>query len=415
MKYIFHHSIFQSILLVFVGSVLYSASLDNWFSEFAGDDDWMVYENRYVFSLSLENIKIYFTNFYKGQYSPINTLAYGVIYHFFGIDPTYFHGFSLILHLANVLFVLYFLRQLIILRGKDILKDGSEADYTLVPFFTGLLFLIHPMQVESVVWVSASKVLLYAFFFLSALVFYLRYIATCHRGYYLLSIVIFILSFGAKEQTVVLPVVLILIDWYLGRDLKDRKVVLEKLPFFLLSIGFSVISMAAQHTGFSYKLENEYYPLIDRFFLASYAFTEYIFKLLVPFKLSAWYKFPMAPGEAVPVKYYFYPVLILFFGYYLWQFWIERKYWILFGFTFFTINIMLTLHILPMARGLLMADRYVYVGSIGIFYILSIYMLSVYQQNKLKSRRRMMLSAIIIYLTGLGGYSFWYIDHWNII
>lgn len=415
MRSIFENPIFSGLLLVLLGTALYLPMLDNWYSEFAGDDDWMIYENSHVFSLSPENIAEYFTSFYRGQYSPINTMAYGIIYHFFGIDPAYFHGFSLILHIANTLLVLYFVRQLIISRGKDTLSGRANVDYALVAFVAALLFLIHPMQVESVVWVSASKVLLYAFFFLSALIFYLRYIATSKKAFYLLAIILFILSFGAKEQTVVFPLALVLVDWYLGRDLKNKRVILEKIPFFLLSIGFSVISMIAQQTGFSYKLENEYYPLVDRIFLASYAFTEYLFKLLIPFKLSAWYKFPISPGEAVPVKYYFYPTLILFLGYYLWQFVKEGKFWVLFGVVFFVINIMLTLHILPMARGVLMADRYVYVGSIGIFYILSTYLVSLYHKSKSETKQRTILSAFILYLIGLGGYTFWYTDHWNII
>jgi len=415
MKTIFYHCVFYSVLLVLLGAILYSPALDNWYSEFAGDDNWMVYENRHVFNLSPENIREYFTSFYRGQYSPVNTLFYGVIYHFFGIDPAYFHGFSLILHIGNVLLVLCFVQQLISLLRKDSLEGKGGAGYPMVAFITALLFLIHPMQVESVVWISASKVLLYAFFFLSALVFYLRYIATSHKGFYFLGIVFFILSFGAKEQTVVFPLVLVLIDWYLRRDLKDKRVISEKIPFFLLSIGFSVVSMIAQQTGFSYKLENEYYPLADRIFLASYAFTEYIFKLLVPFKLSAWYRFPIAPGEALPVQYYFYPILIMFLGYFLWQLWKDGKSWVLFGVAFVIINIMLTLHLLPMARGVLMADRYVYVSSIGIFYILSVYLVGLYQKSRSEPLRRIILSAFVLYLIGLGGYTFWYTDHWNII
>ena len=82
---------------------------------------------------------------------------------------------------------------------------------------------------------------------------------------------------------------------------------------------------------------------------------------------------------------------------------------------FFIINIMLTLHIMPMARGVLMADRYIYVGSIGIFYVLAAYLVNLYKKNSSESQRKMMLSAFILYLIGLGGYTFWYTDHWNII
>ena len=127
MKTIFCHFVFYSVLLVLLGAILYSPALDNWYSEFAGDDNWMVYENRHVFNLSLENVREYFTSFYRGQYSPVNTLFYGVIYHFFGIDPAYFHGFSLILHIGNVLLVLCFVQQLITLLRKDSLEGKGRG------------------------------------------------------------------------------------------------------------------------------------------------------------------------------------------------------------------------------------------------------------------------------------------------
>lgn len=164
----------QRIFLLLLGFLLYFSALDNWFSSFAGDDDWMVYENLQVFNLSIENISGYFSSFYRGQYSPVNTLAYGVIYHFFGINPLYFHGFSLILHLGNTLLVFELIRRLVDLRGGNTSEPLIRANSSLIAFVTALLFLVHPLQVESVVWVSASKVLLYSCFFLAGLLLYLR-------------------------------------------------------------------------------------------------------------------------------------------------------------------------------------------------------------------------------------------------
>ena len=197
--------------------------------------------------------------------------------------------------------------------------------------------------------------------------------------------------------------------------MKSKRVILEKIPFFLLSLGFSIVSLLAQQTGFADKLANDYYPLTDRIFLGSYAFVEYLIKIVFPFKLSAWYKFPMEPGEALPSVYYFYPVIILFLGYYLWKFWTESKHLIVFGSLFFVLNIMLTLHILPMARGVLMADRYVYLGSIGIFFIISSYLVPWIQNSQVTPRGKLILSSFILYLIGLSGYTLWYVDHWNIM
>jgi len=407
---------FQRIFLLLLGVVLYFSMLNNWFSGFAGDDDWMVYENLHVFNLSPENVTSYFSSFYRGQYSPVNTLAYGLIYLLFGIDPLFFHGFSLILHLCNTLLVFELIRRLLHLKRGSIAEIQIQNNsYQSIAFVTALLFLVHPLQVESVVWISASKVLLYSCFFLSGLILYLRYLITSKKVFYCLTFLIFVLAFGAKEQTVVFPLVLVLLDWYLNRDLKSKRVIIEKIPFFLFSLGFSIITILAQQTGFSNKLQNEYYPLMDRLFLASYAFVEYLIKLFIPFKLSAWYKFPMGPGEALPSIYYFYPIIVLFMGYYLWKFWSEKKYLIVFGFVFFTVNIMLTLHILPMARGVLMADRYVYLGSIGIFFITSSYLVNSIQKNHTSARSKLIMSCFIVYMIVLSSYTYWYIDQWNIV
>lgn len=415
MKLLSYRIQFQRIFLLLLGVVLYFSMLDNWYSGFAGDDDWMVYENLQVFDLSFGNVKGYFSSFYRGQYSPLNTLSYGVIYHFFGINPLYFHGFSLILHVCNSLLVLQLVRTLLIVRNKNSSFSDTANDSSIIAFVVAVLFLVHPMQVESVVWVSASKVLLYSFFLLSSLVFYLWYIDTSKKIYFFLTIILFVLAFGAKEQTVVFPLLLVLVDWYLGRDLKGKKIIMEKIPFFLLSLCFGIVTLFAQQSGFSHKLANEYYPLIDRVFLASYAFVEYLIKLTVPFKLSAWYKFPMEPGEVLPSVYFFYPVIVLFLGYFLWHFWKEKNFLIVFGTLFFIINVVLTLHLLPMARGVLMADRYVYLGSIGIFYILSSYLVTFYHSSPSGQRRKLIVSSFTLYLLCLSGYTFWYIDHWNIV
>ena len=129
----------QRIFLLLLGFLLYFSALDNWFSGFAGDDDWMVYENLQVFNLSIENISGYFSSFYGGQYSPVNTLAYGVIYHFFGINPLYFHGFSLILHLGNTLLVFELIRRLVDLRGGNTSEPLIRAHSSLIAFVTALL------------------------------------------------------------------------------------------------------------------------------------------------------------------------------------------------------------------------------------------------------------------------------------
>ncbi|UCS92433.1 hypothetical protein KZP23_17275 [Echinicola marina] len=398
------------ILLIIVGTVLYIPLWNNGFSVSAGDDDWMLYNNPYVYSLDLDTISTYFTRFYSGQYSPLNTLLYGIIYYYIGMDAFAYHLMSLVLHILNSVLVFKIVEELTS-------RDGTRLYLrreSFVPFLTALLFLIHPIQVESVVWISASKIVLYSFFLFCGLLSYIRYVRKLKTSLLIWSLLFFVLGFGAKEQIVVFPFLLILLDYFFDRSFRTKKMVLEKLPFLILAGVFCLVSLFAQQEGFSNKLENEYYPFFERTILATYAFSEYLFKIFLPIKLSYWYSFPMEPGSPLPLKYYFYPLFIVSFFYFIFTLVKKDKQinlYILFGLMFFIINIFLTLHIVPMARGVFMADRYVYVGSIGLFFIFS----QLIEKYVLDNLSRQKFIALIIYLFGLFIYTFWYIDYWNYI
>jgi hypothetical protein len=89
--------------------------------------------------------------------------------------------------------------------------------------------------VESAAWLSASKIPLYSFFFLLALISYVGYVRGRQLKYYFLSL-LFVLSFGGKEQAVSLSLTLVLFDYVLGRNMKDRNIWFEKIPFFVFTI-----------------------------------------------------------------------------------------------------------------------------------------------------------------------------------
>lgn len=405
-----HPSVWMRLMLVCLSLVVFFPMLDNGFAVLAGDDGWMVYNNPNVYGFSWNTIANHFTSFYHGQYSPINTLAYAVIYHFFGLDPFWYHLFCLLLHITNGLLVFAFIRYLLKLSDKEV---SRQSKYLNIAFITALLFSIHPMQVESVAWIAASKIVFYSLLFLLALLCYLKYTDCGQKRFYWGAFILFILSFGIKEQTVVFPLCLIAIDYYLKRTLLSSKVIMEKVPFIIMAVGLGIIEIIAQNSVFGDKLANEYYPLSQRLVLASFNLTEYGFKLAVPINLSYWYRFPMAPGEALPLKYYFYPIMILIVLYYLLHFIRSGKRQVIFGSSFFIINILLALHIIPMSRGVIMADRYIYLSCIGFFFIAAGLILNAF--DKPISRNRKFLYRIIIsaYLLLISQYTFRYADQWT--
>jgi hypothetical protein len=398
----------KAILLVLTFGI-FSAVLTKKYANW--DDRWMVYENPQVYNLHLHNLKSYFTEFYSGQYSPVNTLYYGLIYFFFKLSPISFHFFSLILHVVNVYLVYQFIKELLNAGWRVRSFTSVEPhSFPLVAFATAFLFGISPIQVEAVAWISASKILLYSTFYLASLIFYLKFLENKRIKQYLYSIIFFLLSLGAKEQAVMLPFSLLLIDLFLSRRLSFR-LWLEKTPFFLLSLSLGIITILEQNSAFESLLKEEYYPFWQRLLLSTFSIIEYLIKIYLPVNLSKFYSFPMEPGGTFPLKYWLYPIFVIiltFSSYYSIK---RNQKHILFGIVFFVLNIVLALHIFPMARRAFLADRYVYLSCIGCFFILVIEVLKLY--NKLsKTSQRNLLVLCILYVAALISYSVWHSIKW---
>ncbi|MDR1154276.1 MAG: hypothetical protein LBL04_06155 [Bacteroidales bacterium] len=112
-----------------------------------------------------------------------------------------------------------------------------------------------------------------------------------------------------------------------------------------------------------FPLKETRYPLWQRLVFACYSLVEYTVKLAFPANLLYVYPFPMKPGDALPAMYLIYPPVAAAAGIALYRF---RRYRVLpAGVAFFIVNLVLTLHIIPMSRFTVVADRYVYLASAG--------------------------------------------------
>ncbi|MGS2741684.1 ArnT family glycosyltransferase [Sinomicrobium sp. M5D2P17] len=358
------------LLLAFTGILVF---LPTFFNDFQRewDDTWQLLENPYVLDSSWGNIKHHFMHFYGGQYSPVNTLVYIGIYNLFGFNPTAFHAMCLGIHILNVFIVFYIIRDIV---GNITVRKGTCGP-EWYGFFVSLLFAIHPLQVEPVAWISASKVILYTFFALIAFFAYIKYIHTYKWKWSIVIAITYTLSFGSKEQAIILPLNLLAFDFIYGR-LKDiklkkniffRKVFLEKIPFFFLAFLFWYFS--SSHNLGTLNVENTY-PLYQRLLLGMHSLTEYIFRTIVPVKLYYYYFSPIRVGEKLPLFYWGYPILTLIIGGFIWSNYKKNNRLVIFGALFFFINILLVLHLIPMPRGMITADRYMYMSIIGLALIL---------------------------------------------
>ena len=320
------------------------------------DDGLYILENPMIRNLDWGHFKELFSTIYRNQYDPIAMLIMAIEVKVFGATPAPLKAVSIFLHLANTLLVFQLIRQLF-----------KRFDYAII---TAGLFALNTLQVESVAWLAASmKIGAYSLFFLSSLLAYVRYLKDKSRGWFGVSLFLFLLSCLCKEQAIVLPATLLAIDYVRDRRLLDRSVLLEKTPFFIVSVIFAVVTLSL-----SGKMQNEqmvnYYSAAERFLFACFSFVYYLLKLVLPVSLSAFYTYPLK--TAIPSYYYPTPILgVLMLGA-LWVFWKKRKRIIVFSMVFFVANIFLPLMSQVLSvRDTMMADRYAYIPAIGFFLLVA--------------------------------------------
>lgn len=334
------------------------------------DDTWQVLENPFVYEPTFQTILYHFGNFWQQQYSPVNTLFYAGIVSLYGFDASAFHTACWLVHVGSTFLVFDLTQQI----SRQLLSKESVDKIPFYAFFTALIFAIHPLQVESVAWISASKILLYGFFTLLALDFYIKYIKTSNWLWLIHTALFYALGFGSKEQAIILPLNLILVDFIFHRykNIRRQEIVsygalFEKTPFFLMSGAFWYFSVVNNLGNIG---QEGGYPLYQRIAFGLYSLTEYIFRFLAPAKLYFFHPFPISPGEALPIYYWCYALLVGIIAFYIWENFKKGNRIVLYGFLFFLINNLLVLHLIPLPRTVITADRYMYISIIGLSWIL---------------------------------------------
>ena len=346
------------LALVAITAICFSPMLRNGFTNW--DDEFYVINNQLLRGPDWTGI---FTTPVVSNYHPLTIISLAINFAISGTDPSSYMVFNLLLHLANTALVFYFILQI-------------SAGKTYVAAFTALIFGIHPMHVESVAWVSERKDLLYTLFFLLSLIQYWRFLQTEKRSKLMLCLLFFLLSLLSKPAAIILPLLLLLLDYWRGRSF-NKKVVNEKIPFLLLALIFAVITLKIQSgsaiTGF------DSYPVWTRFFFANYVSVAYLVRFIIPYPLSAFHPFPSPGSLGLPVLLS--PLIMLTL---IAIIWVKRKNKLLvFSFLFYLINILLVLQVITVGAALV-AERYTYVAYIGVAFFAG--MLIDRQVNEYKKR-----------------------------
>jgi protein O-mannosyl-transferase len=183
--------------------------------------------------------------------------------------------------------------------------------------------------------------------------------------------------------------VLFLIDYFNGRKF-SKKVVIEKLPFFMLAAIFGVIALHAARTPFlpyeTVPSERVTFSLVERMILSGYALWDYLLKAFLPLQLTIFYPYPIA-GKIIklPLIFYVYFIgMIGFLGLIYKYFRKERA--LLFGLGFFFFTIFFNLPLFNAGYSL-SGDRFTYLPYLGIFFVVGYYAAKFYEQRSTKIPR----------------------------
>ncbi|HWY13406.1 MAG TPA: tetratricopeptide repeat protein [Bacteroidia bacterium] len=307
------------------------------------------------------NIRSFFSNYYLGNYVPLTMVSFSIDY-YLGQDSSWvYHLHNIFLHVTTSVLVFFLFNEL--------------QSNKFVALFTALIFALHSMQTESVVWISERKNLLSGLFYLSGLIFYLRYLNSSSLKNYLVLLLIFITALFSKGMAVSFPIALFAIDLWLNR-LFHKKIFLEKIPFFILSLIFGIIAIKAQTYAGFLKLDQDFsFP--QKLLFSGYAFMLYVLKLFVPIGLSAIYPYPKTDFTIL-----FFVGLVLFISSLLLLIYAIRKNkkMLAGGLLFFAGNIIFVLQLIK-SGAILMADHYIYIAGLGIIFPFTFFIFNFFKKT----------------------------------
>lgn len=311
------------------------------------DDALLVTQNENVQTLSPQTIKNAFTGYDPELYIPLTFMSYHADMIVGGGSPTMFHLQNIALHVINALLVAWLLWLLL---GRGWLAAAL-----------GLLFLLHPLNVEAGAWISARKDVLSTAFFLGSLVGYVCHRRNDSRALYWLSLGLFLLGLLSKVMVITLPVVLLLIDLHEHKRIGVRNL-LSTLPFFALSGIFGVVALF----GKSDLLVQT--TLVQKILMAFKSTWFYLTAFVWPHPLSVMYPYTQpitlsSPDFAVPLI-----VIALLIATAVWT--LRKTTAVAFGAAFFLVTLAPTF--VNFAKGgdvYYASDRYAYIPMIGLLFL----------------------------------------------
>jgi len=334
------------------------------------DDSMYVVDNPDIQKgFSRQGISWAATTLYTANWHPLTWLSLMADYELYGLNAAGYHISNLFLHILNTLLLF-----LVLLR-----MTGETWKCLTVAAFFG----VHPLNIESVVWIAERKNLLSTLFWILTLFAYIRY--TERPGYwrYLQAVFLFALGLMAKPMLVTLPLVVLLLDYwplrrlspvirYHGKGFSEsvnngstpQRLLKEKIPFFLLSLCSALITFYAAKTGGAVRTLAEF-PLSGRIANAFIACIFYLEKMIWPVDLAIFYTYRANRPLSLFASLLLLSAITVYVS-------IQRKKhpYLLAGWFWYLITLLPVIGIIQVGFQS-MANRYAYIPLVGIFIIIT--------------------------------------------
>ncbi|MEW5895190.1 MAG: tetratricopeptide repeat protein [Candidatus Omnitrophota bacterium] len=337
-----------ALLIALLTFLAFLPSLQNGFVNW--DDPSFILEIRQLRSLSLANIKSYFTSTVQRIYVPLTLLSFAIEHSLFGFNPFGFHLTNILLHVIVTLLVF----RLGIYFGLSTTASALGA----------LVFGIHPMHVESVAWITERKDLLYSVFYMIAVIYYFRYLGEIRhdcggtggqvffrKRFYLFTVIFGLLSILSKPMALSLPLIFFVLDWFSGRKF-TRAAFLDKAVHFVYIMPVAFITYSCHM-----RIPGE--GILKSLNVWVWTLTFYLKKFFLPLSFVPLYRLPSAFSPEYILSWAIFISMIAALFYY------RKNRWVLFSFLFFFVSIFFLLRFDNRADTSIVADRFMYLPSVG--------------------------------------------------
>jgi tetratricopeptide (TPR) repeat protein len=381
------------------------------------DDNLYVYQNPHVLNgLTADGAIWAFATPHVGNWLPLTWISFMFDCQLFGPNPGWMHLVNLLLHVVNTLLLFAVLKKM----------TGSLWPSA----FVAAAFALHPMHVESVAWITERKDVLSTLFLMLTLAAYVSYVKKQSIVWYLLTILLFILGLLAKPMLVTVPFILLLLDYWplkrfsiadcqlpIEKNPKSKiqnlkfaqsfwRLIIEKIPFFVLSAVSSAITFFVQQSIGAIADINAF-PLKSRLANVFLSYATYIGKMFWPQNLAVFYPFDARTIQSWQIVLC--ALLMIVISVLTIRFGRKQKYLIV-GWLWFVVTLIPVVGLIQ-SGSQAWADRYTYISYIGLFIMIAWGVPELL--SKWPQRKNTLGLSMVIVLTTLGICAHRQVSYWN--